>query len=646
MSTSVTLPALGESVTEGTVSRWLKQVGDTVEADEPLLEVSTDKVDTEIPSPASGVLLEIKAQEDETVEVGAVLAVIGEPSEADGQAAAPEAPAEQAAEAPAQEEAPVQEEAQQEEAQQEEVPQEEAQQQEAQPAEPPQEPEKPEAATSEALAEPAPAANSSGQAAGTEVTLPELGESVTEGTVSRWLKQVGDSVAADEPLLEVSTDKVDTEIPSPTSGTLLDIRVQEDETVEVGAVLAIIGEAGAAATPSPEPEPSAEPEGRAEPRAEPEPQPEPEPQAQPVPQPEPGPQPQQEPKVAAPTAKEDARPEQHGPATPATAAPTPVAGDSDTTYVTPLVRKLAKEHGVELASLNGTGVGGRIRKQDVLAAAEAAKQEAAAAKQAAAAPKAPAEPAAAAAPAPAAAASTLRGTTEKMSRLRQTIAKRMVESLQVAAQLTATVEVDLTEISQIRAKVKDDFKKRESATLSYLPFIAKAAIEALKIYPKVNATIDTEERTITYPDTEHLGIAVDTEKGLLVPVIKDAGDLSVGGLAKRIADLAARTRQNKVTPDELVGGTFTITNYGSAGTLMDTPIINQPQVAILGTGALVRRPVVISDARLGQVIAVRDIMYLSLSYDHRLVDGAEAARFLSTLKARLEEGDFGAEFGL
>ena len=634
MSTSVTLPALGESVTEGTVSRWLKQVGDTVEADEPLLEVSTDKVDTEIPSPASGVLLEIKAQEDETVEVGAVLAVIGEPGEADGQAAAPEAPAEQAAEAPAEAEAPAQEEAQQEEA-----PQEEVQQQEATPAERPQEPA---AATTEAPAEPAPAASSGGQAAGSEVTLPELGESVTEGTVSRWLKQVGDSVAADEPLLEVSTDKVDTEIPSPTSGTLLDIRVQEDETVEVGTVLAIIGEAGAAATPSPQPEPSPEPERRAAPQ--PEPERRPEPQAQPAAQPER--QPQQQPKVAAATAKEDARPEQHGPAAPANAAPTPVAGDSDTTYVTPLVRKLAKEHGVELASLNGTGVGGRIRKQDVLAAAEAAKQEAEAAKQAAAPPPAPAQPAAAAAPAPAAATSTLRGTTEKMSRLRQTIARRMVESLQVAAQLTATVEVDLTAISQIRAKVKDEFKKRESATLSYLPFIAKAAIEALKIYPKVNATIDTEERTITYPDTEHLGIAVDTEKGLLVPVIKDAGDLSVGGLAKRIADLAGRTRQNKVTPDELVGGTFTITNYGSAGTLMDTPIINQPQVAILGTGALVKRPVVISDPRLGQVIAVRDMMYLSLSYDHRLVDGAEAARFLSTLKGRLEEGDFGAEFGL
>ncbi|HET9561259.1 MAG TPA: 2-oxoglutarate dehydrogenase, E2 component, dihydrolipoamide succinyltransferase [Propionibacteriaceae bacterium] len=620
MSTSVTLPALGESVTEGTVSRWLKQVGDTVEADEPLLEVSTDKVDTEIPSPASGVLLEIKAQEDETVEVGAVLAVIGEPSEADGQpAAAPETPSEEAAEAPAQEEA-----------QQEEAPQQEAQQEEARQ----QEPERSEAGA-EAAAEPtAPAASSGGPATGTDVTLPELGESVTEGTVSRWLKQVGDSVATDEPLLEVSTDKVDTEIPSPTSGTLLEIRVQEDETVEVGAVLAIIGEAGAAAPPSPQPEPTPEAETRPEERA------------TPAPQPEPRPQPEQEPKVAAPTAKEDARPEQHGPATAATAAPTLVAGDSDTTYVTPLVRKLAKEHDVDLASLNGTGVGGRIRKQDVLAAAETAKQEAEAAKQAATAPAPKAEPAAAAAPAPAAAPSTLRGTTEKMSRLRQTIAKRMVESLQVSAQLTATVEVDFTAISQIRAKVKDDFKKREGATLSYLPFISKAAIEALKVYPKVNATIDTEERTITYPDAEHLGIAVDTEKGLLVPVIRDAGDLSVGGLAKRIADLAARTRQNKVTPDELVGGTFTITNYGSAGTLMDTPIINQPQVAILGTGALVKRPVVITDPQLGQVIAIRDMMYLSLSYDHRLVDGAEAARFLSTLKARLEEGDFGAEFGL
>ncbi len=628
MSTSVTLPALGESVTEGTVSRWLKQVGDTVEADEPLLEVSTDKVDTEIPSPASGVLLEIKAQEDETVEVGAVLAVIGEASEADGGGSTPEPDgAESAPETPSAEDAP-----------REGTTEEAAPAAEPSPAEEPegqqpevQQPESPAATAEPAPDGEAPSGGAPGSDGATEVTLPELGESVTEGTVSRWLKQVGESVMTDEPLLEVSTDKVDTEIPSPAAGTLLEIRVQEDETVEVGAVLAVIGEAGAAPPAQEAPRPAA-------PEAAPEPEPTPQSARQPAPTQ------QAEPKAAAPTPKVDAQPEQHGPAAATPPRPTPVVSDSDATYVTPLVRKLAKEHDVDLGSLNGTGVGGRIRKQDVLAAAEAAKEAAAAP-----APPAPAEQPAAAAPAARAAApevSTLRGTTEKMSRLRQTIAKRMVESLQVAAQLTATVEVDLTAISQIRAKVKDDFKKREGASLSYLPFIAKASIEALKAYPKLNATIDTEERTITYPDAEHLGIAVDTEKGLLVPVIKDAGDLSIAGLAKRIADLAARTRQNKVTPDELTGGTFTITNYGSAGTLMDTPIINQPQVAILGTGALVKRPVVISDPRLGQVIAIRDMMYLSVSYDHRLVDGAVAARFLSTLKARLEEGDFGAEFGV
>jgi pyruvate dehydrogenase E2 component (dihydrolipoamide acetyltransferase) len=692
MSTSVTLPALGESVTEGTVSRWLKQVGDTVEADEPLLEVSTDKVDTEIPSPASGVLLEIKAQEDETVEVGAVLAVIGEPSEADGGAAPDEGPTAEApaAEAPAAEEPTAQaaeEPAPQEsraEAQEEPAPEEPAAEAPAEQAAEQAAPQQAEGSTPETeeapqpeapdepveTAEPEPESASAGASAGgdgtggaTQVTLPELGESVTEGTVSRWLKRVGESVNADEPLLEVSTDKVDTEIPSPASGTLLEIRVQEDETVGVGAVLAVIGSAGAAATrapeatpqpapeaaPQPPPQQEPEPEPEAEPQAErePEPQPqaEPEPEAQPQAEPEPESQPQAEPTAAAPTAKEDGRPKQRAGAAPSAA--TPAAGESDTTYVTPLVRKLAKEHGVDLASLNGTGVGGRIRKQDVLAAAEAAKQAAAAPAPEAPAPEPPAQPAATApAPAPTAEVSSLRGTTENMSRLRQTIARRMVESLQVAAQLTATVEVDMTAISRIRTKVKEDFKNREGATLSYLPFIAKAVVEALKVYPKVNATIDTEERTITYPDAEHLGVAVQTDRGLLVPVIKDAGDLSIAGLAKRIADLAARTRQNKVTPDELIGGTFTITNYGSAGTLMDTPIINQPQVAILGTGALVKRPVVLWDERLGEVIAIRDMMYLSLSYDHRLIDGAEAAQFLSTLKARLEEGDFGAEFGL
>jgi 2-oxoglutarate dehydrogenase E2 component (dihydrolipoamide succinyltransferase) len=298
---------------------------------------------------------------------------------------------------------------------------------------------------------------------------------------------------------------------------------------------------------------------------------------------------------------------------------------------------MAEANGVALSEITGTGVGGRIRKQDVLAAAEAKK---------AAAPAAPATsaPAAAAAVAPSPDAAK-RGTTEKMSRLRATIAKRMVESLQVSAQLTATVEVDLTNVAKLRAKVKDEFAAREGVGLTYLAFIAKATTEALKQFPKVNATIDTEAGTITYADAEHLGIAVDTERGLLVPVIANAGDLSVPGLAKKIADLGARTRNNQVTPDELSGGTFTITNYGSAGTLFDTPIINQPQAAILGTGALVKRPMVVNDPKLGQIIAVRDMMYLSLSYDHRLVDGADAARFLSFLKARLETGDFGSELG-
>jgi pyruvate dehydrogenase E2 component (dihydrolipoyllysine-residue acetyltransferase) len=617
MPTSVTLPALGESVTEGTVTRWLKQVGDTVETDEPLLEISTDKVDTEIPSPASGVLLEIKAQEDETVEVGAVLALIGDASEAGGDGQAAPDVEQQAAIQP-------------------QVTPGTGVSDEGGPTAS-SEADQPRVAEAAPATQPAAAGPSGdGAVSGTEVTLPALGESVTEGTVSRWLKQVGDEVQADEPLLEISTDKVDTEIPSPASGVLLEIRVEQDETVGVGSVLAVVGQPGAAPTatepepePQPEPEPPPQPEPQADlqppPGAAPEPQPErPEPPAQPEPEPQP---------AAAATSP-----------TPTASADRAPAAESEAGYVTPLVRKLAREHGVELSQVNGTGVGGRIRKQDVLAAAEAAKARAAAPPA-----EAPAPPPAAAAPAAAVAVpepSALRGTTEKMSRLRQTIARRMVESLQVSAQLTAAVEVDLTEISRIRAKVKEEFKKREGASLSYLPFITKAAIEALKVYPKVNATIDTEAQTITYPDAEHMGIAVDTEKGLLVPVIKDAGDLNIAGLAKKIADLAARTRQNKVSPDELSGGTFTITNYGSAGTLFDTPIINQPQVAILGTGALVKRPVVVNDPKLGEVIAVRDMMYLSLSYDHRLVDGAEAARFLSTVKARLEEGAFGSEFGL
>jgi 2-oxoglutarate dehydrogenase E2 component (dihydrolipoamide succinyltransferase) len=635
MSTSVTLPALGESVTEGTVTRWLKQVGDSVEADEPLLEVSTDKVDTEIPSPAAGVLLEIKAAEDETVEVGAVLAVIGDESEAGGDSAGGSGDGGSGDGGSAEEEAPATE----------------------------SEPEPTSSADDEKAAEAEPASSGGGSgggassgssgggssgggsASGTEVTLPALGESVTEGTVTRWLKQVGDSVDADEPLLEVSTDKVDTEIPSPVAGTLLDIKVAEDETVEVGAVLAVIGDASQSGGEAPdaqapanetatvdsadtvEEQTAAGDEGGQEPMSAPT-------------------EAKSEPAPAAEEAARATPPAESAPSAPERAEP---SGQDFTGYATPLVRKLAADNNVDLSSVKGTGVGGRIRKQDILAAADEAKKAADEAKKAAEAPAPAAAPAASAPAAPSAPKlepSNLRGTTEKMSRLRKTIAKRMVESLQVSAQLTATVEVDLTAISRIRARFKDDFKIREGASLSYLPFITKATVEALKVFPKVNATIDTEAGEISYPSAEHVGIAVDTPRGLLVPVIKDAGDLNIAGLAKKIADLAARTRASKVTPDELSGGTFTITNYGSAGTLMDTPIVNQPQVAILGTGALVKRPMVIKDPRLGEVIAVRDMMYLSMSYDHRLVDGADAARFLSHVKARLEEGDFGSEFGL
>ena len=587
MSTEVTLPALGESVTEGTISRWLKAVGDTIEADEPVLEVSTDKVDTAIPSPVAGTLLEIKFEEDDTAQVGDVLAIIGD---ADESSAADETPAE---EEPAQEEAPAEEAAPEPEA-------EESADEPVEAAPPADEPEMP--------------SGDGGSASGTEVTLPALGESVTEGTISRWLKAVGDTVEADEALLEVSTDKVDTEIPSPVAGTLLEIKFEEDDTAEVGDVLAIVGDADAEPKEEPKPEPKEEPK--------------------PEPKEEPKPEPKEEPK------KEEPK-QEHSPAVEAAVARRASEASGDGTYVTPLVRKLAKEHDVDLNSIKGTGVGGRIRKQDVLDAAEAAKQAPAA--------EAPKKDAPAAAPkskeAPAS-AEQVRGKTEKLSRLRKVIASRMVESLQTSAQLTATVEVDLTAISQIRKQVKDDFKKREGASLSYLPFIVMAAGEALKQFPIVNATIDTEAGTMTYADGEHIGIAVDTERGLLVPVIKNAGDLNLTGLAKKIGDLAARTRDSKVGPDELSGGSFTITNYGSAGTLFDTPIVNQPEVAILGTGALVKRPVVVEDRFGNESIAVRHMMYLSLSYDHRLIDGAVAARFLSAIKERLEDGDFGGEFGI
>jgi pyruvate dehydrogenase E2 component (dihydrolipoamide acetyltransferase) len=606
MPTSVTMPALGESVTEGTVTRWLKQEGEQVEADEPLLEVSTDKVDTEIPSPAAGILTKILVAEDETVDVGAELAVIGGDGDGGGDAAPP-ASADDAdtAQTPAQQVEDASPEPQEEPAAQEE------------PA-------------------PAPASAESGSdggggGEGTPVTMPALGESVTEGTVTRWLKAVGDEVSADEPLLEVSTDKVDTEIPSPVSGTLLEITVNEDETVDVGAQLAVIGSgAGGGSAPAAPQQEAPKQEAPAEEK--PQAAPEAKPAAPATAQPggdygASGAQP-----AASPTS---APPPQVAPQAPAAQQP---SGDGGGAYVTPLVRRLAADKGVDLGSLSGTGVGGRIRKQDVLAAAEKSAAPAAAPAAASGAPRTPS---------PAATPDTsVRGRTEKMSRLRTVIARRMVESLQVSAQLTTVVEADVTRIANLRQQAKKDFEAREGVKLSFLPFFAKAAIEALKAHPSVNSSIDQEAGTVTYHDAENLGIAVDTERGLLVPVIHDAGDLSLGGIARKIADLAERTRTNKITPDELGGGTFTLTNTGSRGALFDTPIINQPQVAILGVGSVVKRPVVVNDAELGEVIAVRSMVYLALTYDHRIVDGADAARFLTTVRERLEAGQFQGELGL
>lgn len=582
MSEKVTMPALGESVTEGTVTRWLKAEGDTVAIDEPLLEVATDKVDTEVPSPIAGVVEKILVPEDETVEVGAELVIIGDGS---GSAAPPAAP--EVAASPM-----------------------------------------PPAAVSEVSSSPAPTPSPAAappEDAGETVKMPALGESVTEGTVTRWLKQTGDQVAVDEPLLEVATDKVDTEVPSPVAGIVQAILVAEDETVEVGADLVVIGSAAPTAVTASTPEVAA---SAPEPAA-------PAPIAAPTPPPEPVAA------VAAPLPAPPAptpTPPPPAPAAPAAAvAPAPVPQAAGGPYAVPLVRKLAAKHGIDLATISGSGVGKRIRKQDVLDAVAA--REAAAALPAPAAAPAPAPlPAATGAPTTILPVSDKRGGTEKLSRMRKVIASRMVESLQVSAQLTTVVEVDVTKVAALRASKKDAFLAATGEKLSFMPFFAQAAIEALQAYPQVNATI--AEDSISYPAHENLGIAVDTEKGLMVPVIHQADTLSFSELATRINDTAHRTRTGKITPDDLSGGTFTLTNTGSRGALFDTPIINQPQLAILGTGAIVKRPVVVTDAAGGEAISIRSMCYLALSYDHRIIDGADAARFLSAMKNRLEEGAF------
>jgi 2-oxoglutarate dehydrogenase E2 component (dihydrolipoamide succinyltransferase) len=537
------MPALGESVTEGTVTRWLKSEGDHIAVDEPLLEVSTDKVDTEIPSPVAGILQKIVVAVDQTVAVGADLAIIEDGAAAPATPAATPAPVVAAPVAP--------------------------------------------------VVQVVPAASNS---SGTVITMPALGESVSEGTVTRWLKNIGDSVAMDEALLEVSTDKVDTEIPSPVAGTLLAIDVPVDSTVPVGARLALIGSSSGAVAAAPVVAPAA-------------------------------------PIIPAPAAPIVSTPVVSAPPVDAPVAPSAAAQSE--AYVTPIVRKLAAELGVNLATIQGSGVGGRIRKEDVQAAAKPVVTHSAPAAQSPSPTNAKSSPVT---------ASPLRGTTVTMSRLRKVIAARMVESLQVSAQLTTVIEVDVTKISRLRDRAKATFEAREGVKLSFLPFFAVAVCEALKVHPVLNSSVEGDQ--ITYHGAEHLGIAVDTERGLLVPVIHNAGDLNMGGIARKISDLAARTRDNKVSPDELGGGTFTITNTGSRGALFDTPIINQPQVAILGLGAVVKRPMVVRGEDGGETIAIRSMVYLGLSYDHRVVDGADAARFLVTLKERLEHGGFESDLGL
>ena len=618
--TDVTMPELGESVTEGTITQWLKKEGDTVEVDEPLLEVSTDKVDTEIPSPLAGTLQKIVAREDETVEVGATLAVVGDGSGTsdDTGSGSSSAADESAGQAPAQESTP--------------------------------------APTAEAPATEKPSGGDSGSGGGgggTDVTMPELGESVTEGTITQWLKKEGDTVEVDEPLLEVSTDKVDTEIPSPLAGTLQKIVAREDETVEVGATLAVVGDgsgtsddtgSGSGDTGSAAPDDAT---------------PEPAEQIRPDDAPEQaqgdatdatgeaeqgtgsGTTPETERQAADKAAERQDGGSDSSSGIPDRAEPAAAAKAGTTPYVTPLVRKLAQENGVDLETVEGTGIGGRIRKQDVLAAAEGRGTEST--------PAAPAQKTA-----PAGGPSTagvrpelaeLRGTTKAANRIRKITAQKTRESLQTSAQLTQVFEVDMTRVAQLRAQVKEQFADKHGVKLTYLPFYAKAVVEALVSHPNVNASYDEDANEITYHSSVNLGIAVDTEAGLLSPVIHDAQDMDIPALAKAIIDIAERARSSKLTPNDLAGGTFTITNIGSEGALFDTPILVPPQAAMLGTGAIVRRPVVDADDD-GESIAIRSMGFMPMTYDHRLIDGADAGRFLTTVKDRLTNAEFEGDLGL
>ena len=581
MAYSVEMPELGESVTEGTVTQWLKKVGDKVSVDEPLLEVSTDKVDTEIPSPVSGVLLKIIAEEDDTVDVGAVIAEIGEEGEEPSGSDADSSSDNDSSDAAKAESSD-------------------------------------DSAESSDDSDSAAASGSAGSGSATsgeaeDVTMPELGESVTEGTITQWLKSVGDKVEVDEPLLEVSTDKVDTEIPSPVAGTLVEILANEDDTVDVGAVIARIGDENAAASGSQSndsDDSNKADEKKAEPKEE---------------------EKKAEAKQAEAKAEAKADEKKAEPSKPAAKQSEPAEGNLP--YVTPLVRKLAEKHGVDLSTVEGTGVGGRIRKQDILAAAEGTSASGASAKSAS-----PAGPRASSYKVDPA-KQELRGTTKKVSRIREITAKTTLDSLHAAAQLTQVHEVDMTHVAELRKANKQAFADKHGVNLTYLPFFAKAAVEALISHPNVNASYNAETKEMTYHERVNLGIAVDTEAGLLSPVIHDAQDMTLPELAKAIVDIADRARNKKLKPNDLSGGTFTITNIGSEGALTDTPILVPPQAAMIGTGAIVKRPVVLSEDD-GEAIAIRQMVFLPMTYDHQVIDGADAGRFMSTLRDRLENSDF------
>ena len=563
----VEMPELGESVTEGTITQWLKSVGDTVEVDEPLLEVSTDKVDTEIPSPVAGTLVEILADEDDTIEVGEVIARIGDEN---ATASSSDSKSENEDKEEKKEE--------------------------------PKEEKKPEPKSDSSN-------GSSGDAA--DVEMPELGESVTEGTITQWLKSVGDTVEVDEPLLEVSTDKVDTEIPSPVAGTLVEILADEDDTIEVGEVIARIGDENATASSS---DSKSENEDKEEKKEEPKTE-------------------EKEEKKPEPKAEEKKDTKQDS----SLNTSAKVNNGDNVPYVTPLVRKLAEKHGVDLNNVEGTGVGGRIRKQDVLAAAGEGEAPAKSGAQSDNSPRArwstkSVDPA----------KQELIGTTQKVNRIREITAAKMVEALQISAQLTHVQEVDMTAIWDMRKKNKQAFIDKHGANLSFLPFIVKATAEALVSHPNVNASYNPETKEMTYHSDVNIAIAVDTPKGLLTPVIHKAQDMTLPQIAQQIAELADKARNNKLKPNDLTGATFTVTNIGSEGAMLDTPILVPPQAGILGTAAIEKRPVVVNEN--GQdAIAIRQMCYLPFTYDHQVVDGADAGRFITTIKDRLQTADFQAD---